>query len=394
MSSCIEILQGPAIAERVAKNVGLSESPAALQAKISASAVADTVLINVSVSDPQPRGAARLAQAVAADFISYVDALETRSDAEGSPVHVSQTYPPSIPATPSSPSPIRDAALAGVLGLLLGGAVAIAIAATDTTLKTEEDLSSATGLPLIGSVLATSRRSERSGRAAVENEDFERIRTNLRFFAVDIGNKSLVVTSAVEAEGKTTVAVNLARSLVRDGSRTCLIDADLRQPAVASALGLTNDIGLSDLLAGTVSLTEALQDSGDNGLVVLPSGPTPPNPAELLGSHKMRELLTQLSASFDFVVLDTAPALPVADAAILAAAADGVLLVARYGLTTRQRASKAVETLRLGGARHLATVLNRVPPRSNIARDHGYGRPYGHKSAEPTTALRRADAQQ
>lgn len=393
VSSYIEILQGPAIAERVAKKLGLRESSATLQDNIAASAVADTVLINVSVSDAQPREAARLAQAVAADFISYVDALEARNDSTGSPVHVSQTYAPAVPSSPSAPSPTRDAALAAVLGLLLGVALAIAVAAADTTVKSELDLTSTTGVPLIGSVLATQGRNDRSGRAAVESEDFERIRTNLKFFAMDAQNKTLAVTSAVEGEGKTTVAMNLALSLVRDGSRTCLIDADLRQPAIASALGLSNDIGLSDVLAGTVTAQQAMQESGGAGLVVLPSGPVPPNPAELLGSQRMRDLLAELSTGFDFIVLDTAPALPVADAAILAAEIDGVLLVAGYGTTTRQRVSKAVEALRLGGAAHMATVLNRVPPRSDIARNYGYGRPYGRKASQPASAARSADAQ-
>jgi capsular exopolysaccharide synthesis family protein len=181
-----------------------------------------------------------------------------------------------------------------------------------------------------------------------------------------------VITSASEGEGKSTVAANLARVLANAGQNTVLVDADLRRPVVAGVFGVDSQIGLAQVLVGDVTASEALQESGIEHLMVMSAGRVPHNPSELLGSHRMQQLLQELAKDY-LVVLDAPPLLPVTDAALLAAIADGAMVVFAIGHTYKEQAKLAKRRLGQTGGRMLGVILNRAPLRGLGAVVYGYG---------------------
>jgi capsular exopolysaccharide synthesis family protein len=214
-------------------------------------------------------------------------------------------------------------------------------------------------------------------------EAYRHLQTNLQFLDVDSPPRVLMVSSAVPAEGKTTVAVNLALALADAGQRVVVIEADLRRPRVTAYLGLVGGVGLTNVLTGRAQVEEVEQAYEDGDLVVIGAGPTAPNPAQLLASGTMAALLAKLRASYDYVILDAPPLLPVADATGLAVLADGVLLSVRHGSTTKDQLRQARATLERVGARIVGTVLNLVPPRDEVSGTYGYDHDYTNRPSLP-----------
>ncbi|MCA1721071.1 MAG: CpsD/CapB family tyrosine-protein kinase [Actinobacteria bacterium] len=211
---------------------------------------------------------------------------------------------------------------------------------------------------------------------AARAEAFRQLRTNLQFLEVDEPVRSFVITSSVPKEGKSTTACNLAITLAQAGVRTLLIEGDLRRPRIADYLGLEGAIGVTNVLIGQVPLQDALQPWGNGTLSVLASGPLPPNPSELLASRGMHELLAEVEKSFDMVIIDAPPLLPVTDAAILSTMTGGALLGVRCRSTKRDQLRRAADALEAVDARVLGAVLNMVPRRGPDAY-YSYGYGYG-----------------
>lgn len=216
------------------------------------------------------------------------------------------------------------------------------------------------------------------------SEAFRVLRTNLQFMGLDKPLKSVLVTSATPGEGKTTTTANLAVAFAQTGARVCLVDCDMRKPQVAKTFGMDNWNGLTTALIGQGGVEAALQETQIPGLWVMPSGPIPPNPAELLGSARMARLLVELEERFDMVLIDTPPILAVTDAAVLAPKAGGVLLVVRAGKVARQQVSRAKEALVSVKAQILGVVLDAV---SHEGHDGYYY--YYYQSAEGERSGRR-----
>jgi len=189
-------------------------------------------------------------------------------------------------------------------------------------------------------------------------EQFRTIRTNIQFSSVDKELQTMIVTSSGPAEGKSTTTANLAVVFAQQGKRVLLIDADLRKPTVHYTFRTENHIGLSNVLTRQASLEEAVATTAQDKLWVLPSGPIPPNPSELLGSKGMTTLLEQAKDQYDVIILDTPPVLAVTDAQILSNLADGVVLVVSSGKTEIDAAKKAKELLESAKAKILGVVLN------------------------------------
>jgi len=189
-------------------------------------------------------------------------------------------------------------------------------------------------------------------------EQFRTIRTNIQFSSVDEELQTMIVTSSGPAEGKSTTTANLAVVFAQQGKRVLLIDADLRKPTVHYTFRTENHIGLSNVLTRQASLEEAVATTAQDKLWVLPSGPIPPNPSELLGSKGMTTLLEQAKDQYDVIILDTPPVLAVTDAQVLSNLADGVVLVVSSGKTEIDAAKKARELLDSAKARILGVVLN------------------------------------
>jgi len=256
----------------------------------------------------------------------------------------------------------------------------------DNTLKNPEDVERMLGVPVLGFVAEIKSKGKsaeevyvtRQPRSPV-SEAFRALRTNLEFASVERPIRTLLVTSPGPSEGKTTVAANLAAIFSQADKRVALLDADLRRPHVHRFLGLSNREGLSNLFRNQAGVrTVARGKSTLPHLTVITSGNLPPNPAELLGSEKMTHILDDLQMVNDMVVIDTPPSL-VADAQILAAKVDAVLLVIQPGATQAEAARSSLETLRRAGARVVGVVLNRIPRN----RSYYYG---GYKYYSPYSA--------
>lgn len=363
------------VTEPVVRKLKLRMTPEELASRITAEAPLDTVLINITVRDTVPSRAAEIANAVAAGFTAVVERLERPTqmnrqpsayepggpDVPVSPVSLGVTQPAVAPADPVSPRPLLNLA-AGVLGgLLLGAGLVVLRETLDTSVKTSQALSEFIGLPSLGSI-PYDRNAPKQPLAAVTGnsgraEAFRKLRTNLQFAQVDDRPQIIMVTSSLPGEGKTNTAVNLALSLAEAGVSTCLVDCDLRRPTVAKTFGLVEDAGLTTVLIGQSRVEEVMQRAGSR-LSVLASGATPPNPTELLASARMGEVLGELATTYEAVIVDTAPLLPVADTVGLAPLTQGSLLVVRASKTSRDQVRTAAEALERVGSRILGTVFN------------------------------------
>lgn len=193
------------------------------------------------------------------------------------------------------------------------------------------------------------------------SEAYRTLRTNLDFASLDQALKTLVVTSAGVGEGKSTTLANLAVASAQTGRNVILVDSDLRRPTMHQVFGLSNEAGLTTVIMDEEAMAAPpVQDSGIEGLSVLTSGPQPPNPAELVGSKRMSDVIARLAERADQVFFDTPPVVAVTDAAVLATKVDGVLLVVRAGRTRREHARSAVHRLQQINARLVGTVLTNV----------------------------------
>jgi non-specific protein-tyrosine kinase len=287
-----------------------------------------------------------------------------------------EAAPPQQPMDFSGRRARRNAALAGIAGAVLAAGVALLIEYLDDTIKTDDDVNQALGLCVLGTIgrlaaedgeLITASRPR-----ARASENFRMLRTNIRYFEVDHPLRTLLVTSPGPAEGKSIMAANLAVVMAQSGLKVVVLDADLRQPRLHRLFGVLQGEGLSrSLVLG--NLDGNLEPVCEvDGLFVLSAGPLPPNPAEMLGSQRMRALLDELAQQMDVVLVDSPPMLAVTDAAVLAHMVDGVLLVVDAGKTRRGAAQHAVESLRQMEGNLIGVVLNRVATRGVLLpRDYG-----------------------
>jgi non-specific protein-tyrosine kinase len=380
--SYAEVVTSPHVTEPVTESLRLDMTPSQLARKITTEVPLETVLLKITVTDTQPSRAARISNAIAHRFAEVIADIERPAGARLSPVRLSITQPAHRPNAPASPNLVLNLALGLVAGLSLGTGLAVARESLDTSVRSRSDLTrclaEAGGPAVLGSVVLDQRvfrhpvatDDDAFGRRA---EDFRRLRTSLRFVDIDAPPKVIAVTSAVPSEGKTSISINLASALAEFGSSVCLIDADLRRPSVANALGLVRDAGLTTVMIGQANAEDVMQSAGS--FSVLASGVLPPNPAEMLGSAQFRTVVRSLADRFDHVVIDTAPTLPVADTPAMASAVDGYLLVARYGKSTRGQLTEAVRALQNVGKTVLGSVLNMVPAKRD-SEQYGYGYAY------------------
>jgi len=277
------------------------------------------------------------------------------------------------------------------------GAITLALGAAflaeymDDTIKSKQDLQRIAEVPDIGAIPYMSEKNLSNRCKAVHEEPrsvaaeaFRSLRTGILFSRRDREIQTMLVTSSGPGEGKTTVSVNLATTMAQASKgRVLLIDADLRQPRVHHGLGIDGSVGFTNCLVGNMDLEEAVQETEIENLYVLTSGPTPPNPAELLGGDKTKELLEQACASYGKVILDTPPLVAVTDTCLLAPQVEGVFLVVSVGKTSWRLVGHAREALEAVGAKISATILNSVSARhKSYGAHYGYGYGYGATEAD------------
>jgi capsular exopolysaccharide synthesis family protein len=388
VKSYVDVLTSNRLAQAIVAKQPDGLSADTVQAGITAEVVPDTVLVRATVTDGDRARALRIAQALAIEFPELVRTLETPPKGTAATVGVQIIAEPRLADSPVAPQPFRNIGLGAVLGLIIGAGAAALRESLDTSVRSAEMLAKATGAPVL-SAIPFDPKAEKSpliieGSAqSTRAEAMRQLRTNLQFVNVDRPIKTLVVTSAVPGEGKSSTSINLGIAFAEAGKRVILIDADLRRPKVAEYLGLEGAVGLTNLLAGQVQIGDALQPWGGSGLWVLPSGSVPPNPSELLASRNMADLLAALASGFDMVIIDTPPLLPVTDAAVMSTVADGCLLVSRFGKTTVSQAAAAAAALTAVNGKLHGCVLNRSPKKSGG--DYSY---YSYMSeATPVAAV-------
>lgn len=400
-STNIAILESRTIAGRVQDGARLPRGTD-LEDVVEITAEENSDLASIEVETTSPALSARIANAYATEYIAYrreadrekvreaqrfvEQSLRTASQGEQRRLRTSlkqlkvlealqtgnaeQVVTAEPAQEPSSPKPVQTGLLAAAVGLVLGAALALLADAVDRRLKRTEDMERAFGHPVIAGIPRGAVADRKTGSLTGANaEPYRILREALRFLEVARAHRCVLVTSPGEGEGKTTVAVNLARALVAGGQRVILIEADLRRPYAAvqlvdGSLGL----GLSGALVSRSPLAEQLVGTSDPSLKVLPAGPLPPNPADLFRTADLSELLREAKSLADTVILDTPPLLPVSDTQVLLdlEEVDGVLVVARLFFTRRDRAREAHRVLERSGRPVLGVVSTFAP------RDGGY----------------------
>jgi tyrosine-protein kinase len=296
--------------------------------------------------------------------------------------------PAQAPVSPSSPKPVQDALLGLAAGLVFGLGAAFLRDSFDDRLTSKEATERVTGSRVLAMTpLVTSWRRQNPLLVTVADPDspaaesYRSLRTSLQFARQEQQLRSLVVTSPGAAEGKTATLANLGVVFAQAGERVVLVSCDLRRPRIGAFFGLDEQPGLTGVLLDERTLEETvLPVPGFDRLSLLPAGPIPPNPAELLDSARARDVFTRLRDQYDLVLIDSPPVLPVTDAAILSRHADATLMLAAAGQTRRSDLHRAVEKLDQVGATILGTVLNKVTRQTGHYYGYGYGysyKPYG-----------------
>lgn len=380
VQSYVKTIDSPVVLQPALDSLGLAESAEDLAGRVKATSDINTVLISIAVNDNSPVQAAALAQAIASSLIKTVDNLEKPKSGGISPVSMSVIKPAKAPVSPSSPNTKLNLLLGLAAGLVSGIGAAVIRSVLDNRIRGEIELRRVTEAPLLGAIAFESDAAKKPLLTQVapqspRAESFRRLRTNLQFANISGRAKSVLVTSSLPGEGKTTTATNLAIALAQAGQSVCLIDADLRRPMVGEYLGLERNVGLTTALVGSADVTDVLQQWGSDHLYVLTSGQIPPNPSELLGSEEMRLLIERLENTFDAVVVDAPPLLPVTDAAVLSQQVGGVVVVVGTQKLRQQDLEKSLSALDLVESNILGVVLNRLPSKSQDAYTYSYRSP-------------------
>ena len=375
--SYVKTVESPVVLQPAIDVLGLEMTAEQLAGDVVATSEPNTVLIDITVVNTSPVQAAAIAQEVARSLIKAVDTLEKPKNGGASPVSLSVIKPAVAPTAPSAPNSRMNMLLGLIIGIAAGVGIGILRTSLDNRIRGEADLRQVTAAPLLGGISfdQDATRKPLLTQAAPQSpraESFRQLRTNLQFANFSGQAKTVLVTSSLPGEGKSTTATNLAIALAQAGNSVCLVDADLRRPMINEYLGLDRSVGLTTALVGSADVNDLLQSWGDDNLYVLASGQIPPNPSELLGSSEMKDLIEGLGHAFDSVIIDAPPLLPVTDAAVLSQHVGGVVLVVGSQKLKHQDLQKAIHALEMVGSNILGVILNRLPAKGPDAYAYGY----------------------
>lgn len=326
------------------------------------------------------------------DLDGQVDSLQIQASLQQQQLSIIERA--AAPDSPSSPRTKRNLFLGGIAGVIIGVGLALLKDFLDDSIRDLTSLEELGGIPAVGvipNIFPDQKKKHASTAPAIAQmqtpaaEAFRRLRTNLQFLGLDQPIRALGITSARANEGKSTVIVNLAASLAHAGLRVIIVGADLRKPSLHKVFHTQNKQGLSTLLTGKIRVEDVLipvtVDGTRTQLWFLPSGPIPPNPAELLGSKRMGEIITDLTNRCDLLLCDMTPTLPVSDACVLAPKLDGVLLLAKAGVTKHNEVTTTRDSLTKVGTRLLGVILNQVDAHSTNNK-YSYYYDYAYKTEE------------
>lgn len=366
----------PYVLDPVIEELGLGVSPRALARTLTVSRPVNTQILEVTAVSGSPEQAAEVANAVVEALAQAVSDVEGDAAGESPSVQLTVVATAEPPAFAAGPNTRLHAATGLAAALALGVVLALARTMLDTRIRSARDARAVTA----AAVLSTVRHDRRTKRAPLVMRDeplgdlaeaYRRLRTNLRFLNLAGPSRSIMVTSSVPTEGKSTTAINLAIAMAEGSSRILLVDADLRKPSVARYLGVEGAVGLTTVLIGEATIDDVIQPWGDS-FDVLPAGQVPPNPSELLDSEEMENLLRTLADRYDVVILDSAPLVPVTDSAALSRLVDGALVVVGCQVVHRHQLQEALASLAAVDGRVLGLVLNQVA-RREVGSTYVYG---------------------
>ena len=367
--SYTELIQGTDFARQLVDRLNLPMSAAELHQEIEATAVTDTVLIDVTITDPEPRRALAIADAVGPEFATQAAHLETVTGGS-SAIHVTVSERPQLAARPSFPQTWRNVLVAAIFGLFLGAVIALVRPVLDRSVKSPDEAADLAGAPVLG-VVPENKKLKKGEQSAVVHlgdkdlqESYRRIRVNLQLLDPGRSPCVIMVSSAVSAEGKSTVVLNLGRELAEAGHKVIVVEANLWSPGFARELGLPGDVGLAQVLTGAVDVSDAIRPCALSSLSVLAAGPAPPDPTQLLASWRLRPLVESLREDNDFVIVEGPPLLTVANSAELALNTDGVVLAVRFGRTRKAQLEEAAAMVEFAQCRRVMGVVLTMVPRS------------------------------
>lgn len=363
--SYAQVVTSRSIAEAALRRVNLPTTPAAVSAGLRVGQVADTQVIRLAFRSTDPSLAQQTVNAVAEAFVEESRRFEGSTRAEEPAVKVSIIDRALAPGAPVAPNPTQNMLLAGIFGLVAGVGLAFLFDRLDVTVKSKEEIDRTLGVPTLATIPEIQIRREElyleGDNQSVFAETFRKLRTAIQLYGTDDETRVILVSSPRAREGKSTTAINLAAVYAYSGSRTILVEADMRRPKLHEHFANTDLNGFTMALLGRISLERAILSTSIPNLSCIPAGAIPPNPAELLSSRQMKAILDDLRLRFDVVVIDAPPLLPVADATTLAPRVDGVLVVGRVKQTRRDELKESVELIRAVNGRVLGIALNAVP---------------------------------
>lgn len=374
-----QMLENRSTAEKVIERLSLPISPVELVKKVNAEPIRDMQLILVTVQDKDPARAQLVANALGEVFGKIVEDIEAKKQGSGniqSQVSISVVEPAVEPLDPVKPKPVQNAILALLVGLVTSTGFAFLLNYLDTTIKETEEVERLSGLISLGLIPTIQKNGEelviKTESQSLAAEAFRMLRTNLQYINFESTIKTIVVTSAGMGEGKTLFSANIAAVMAYSGNKVLLVSCDMRRPRLHQIFGLTNETGLASALIEASSVQKVIQRTCIKDLDIVVSGPTPPNTVDLLESERMRQFLEGASQSYDYIIIDSPPITMVTDALVLATYADGVVMLARQGMTKKQAFTNAKASLDKVNAHILGFVINAVNSTSSDYNNYGY----------------------
>ncbi|HEX6547500.1 MAG TPA: polysaccharide biosynthesis tyrosine autokinase [Candidatus Dormibacteraeota bacterium] len=388
--------------QQVITELNLNTTPENLAKQIKVTPQPNTTILDVSADSTNPNLARDIANTLVSDFINQMKAIQSQEQSAQNtrPQDNLVVVAPAVtPTKPVSPNLLLNTLLAAAAGLLLGAGIIVLREYLDQTVKSDDDLVRRSGVVPIAHVgFAPAPRARRAELVVLDPnstiaEAYRVLRTNLLFSGVDRDLRTIVITSSAPGEGKSRTTANLAVALAQAGYRTLLVDADFRRPSQHRILGRVRNVGLSNLMIQDIPERELVSAvEGVPNLHFVASGPTPPNPSELLGSGRMLEVLAHFRESYHYVVIDTPPVNAVTDAMILAARCDGVIFVAESARTTYPALAHAREAIERVRGQILGVVVNKVRTGRGGYDYDGYYAEYGYYAPNGTAAATASQA--
>ena len=374
VSTYSELIQSQKVLREVVADTGINITEEQLKKEISIESVSSTSLINISVEDKIPENSSKIANEIANVFTKKVAEIYNINNVQ----IVNQAE---IPQGPSNINHKKDIVIFGLVGLLVSITYIIIANMLDTTIKSSEELDDIFGLPILASIPMYGKKSQKGNdKELIVDKDpkspisevFRTLRANIQFMNTKKKSKVVLITSTVEGEGKSWIAANLAVTFAQAGKLALLIDADMRKGRQYDMFNIKAKPGISNYLSGIINenkeknedeindIENYIQETQIKNLYVIPSGDVPPNPSELLLSHKMKEVIKKLKEQCDVIIIDGTQCDLIADSLVLARLADTTIITTAYKQTKKENLRKVIEKIINVGGKNIGFVLNKV----------------------------------